>query len=786
MVYKPIAGERPLWDFPDGTLAGREVAAYAVSEALGWDIVPPTILRRRTARAGHGPAVVRRGRRPGAGRHRRPRRRCPHGFRHVFDGLDAHDQPVSLVHEDSPALRRMAVFDVGGQQRRPQGRPRAADARRPPLRRRPRADLPRGARSSAPCCGAGWASRSPSAEIAGLARLAEALDGELREAAAQPGQRRGDGHGFPALRSAAGPRAVPLAAGLVATRSSRGRPSEPAEARRIGFAPCVPGPSPEVPGLPVDRTRRPRARHRDGRARRDPSRGPARLYVCGITPYDATHMGHAATYVAFDLLNRAWRSAGSRGGVRPERHRRRRPAARAGAEGARRLGRAGRARDRALPRGHGGAARPRAGPLHRRGRVDPAGDRAHRAARRGRRGLQASTTTSTSRSPPTRRSARSLGPRPRDDAADLPRARRRPRPRRQEGPARLPAVARRASGRAVVGQPVRARAARLAHRVHRDRPGAPRRRLRRPGRRQRPGLPAPRDVRRPRAGRRPGERVRAGLRARRDGRLRRREDVEVARATWSSSPRCATARSTRWRSGWCCCATTTAATGSGPTPSSGTPSTRSPTGAAPSPSAPAPRRPRWSTEVLAALADDLDAPRAVAAVQAWVDATLGTHRHSPTPPTATRADDRTPLLDAALGARVLSDARLSPRRSPLEVALELPRDRLAGRLGEVRGVAGLLQRADVVGDVLVLLGELVDAALPGPGVLGQVAERDAALEQVLELAEQGERRPWGTAAGRRSGGRRPSRRPPGCRAGCRRPGRRRRCRSGLRRSTARA
>jgi L-cysteine:1D-myo-inositol 2-amino-2-deoxy-alpha-D-glucopyranoside ligase len=38
--------------------------------------------------------------------------------------------------------------------------------------------------------------------------------------------------------------------------------------------------------------------------------GPARLYVCGITPYDATHIGHAATYVAFDLLNRAWRDAG--------------------------------------------------------------------------------------------------------------------------------------------------------------------------------------------------------------------------------------------------------------------------------------------------------------------------------------------------------------------------------------------------------------------------------------------------------------------------------------------
>src|SRR6476469_5065613 len=37
---------------------------------------------------------------------------------------------------------------------------------------------------------------------------------------------------------------------------------------------------------------------------------PARFYVCGITPYDATHIGHANTYVAFDLLNRAWRNAG--------------------------------------------------------------------------------------------------------------------------------------------------------------------------------------------------------------------------------------------------------------------------------------------------------------------------------------------------------------------------------------------------------------------------------------------------------------------------------------------
>ena len=44
-IYKPRRGERPLWDFPSGTLAAREVAAYVVSEALDWSIVPPTVLR---------------------------------------------------------------------------------------------------------------------------------------------------------------------------------------------------------------------------------------------------------------------------------------------------------------------------------------------------------------------------------------------------------------------------------------------------------------------------------------------------------------------------------------------------------------------------------------------------------------------------------------------------------------------------------------------------------------------------------------------------------------------
>ena len=75
VIYKPVRGERPLWDFPDGTLAGREVATFVVSRAGGWDVVPPTVLRRRCAGSGFGPAVDRRpvlalGQRP-AGRHLR-------------------------------------------------------------------------------------------------------------------------------------------------------------------------------------------------------------------------------------------------------------------------------------------------------------------------------------------------------------------------------------------------------------------------------------------------------------------------------------------------------------------------------------------------------------------------------------------------------------------------------------------------------------------------------------------------------------------------------------------
>ncbi|RKS07998.1 putative repeat protein (TIGR03843 family) [Nocardiopsis sp. Huas11] len=85
-VYKPVAGERPLWDFPDGTLAGREVSAYAVSEALGWSVVPPTV--HRDGPFGEGMVQL-----------------WVHG--------DTTVDLVALSREtDNRDLRRMAVFDA--------------------------------------------------------------------------------------------------------------------------------------------------------------------------------------------------------------------------------------------------------------------------------------------------------------------------------------------------------------------------------------------------------------------------------------------------------------------------------------------------------------------------------------------------------------------------------------------------------------------------------------------------------------------------------------------------
>ena len=84
-IYKPTIGERPLDDFPDGTLTRREVAAWHVSEASGWDIVPPTILR-------DGP--------------------FGEGMVQAFIDADPGVDVVAMVVEDDPRLRRMAVLDA--------------------------------------------------------------------------------------------------------------------------------------------------------------------------------------------------------------------------------------------------------------------------------------------------------------------------------------------------------------------------------------------------------------------------------------------------------------------------------------------------------------------------------------------------------------------------------------------------------------------------------------------------------------------------------------------------
>ncbi|PRA09864.1 phosphatidylinositol kinase [Arthrobacter sp. MYb211] len=112
VVYKPIAGESPLWDFPQGTLAHREVAAYQVSQALGWDVVPRTWLRDGPL----GVGMVQLWQEPDPAQDAVNLIASEHvpaaGWKQVLQGQDESGRAVSLVHEDSPSLRRMAVFDV--------------------------------------------------------------------------------------------------------------------------------------------------------------------------------------------------------------------------------------------------------------------------------------------------------------------------------------------------------------------------------------------------------------------------------------------------------------------------------------------------------------------------------------------------------------------------------------------------------------------------------------------------------------------------------------------------
>lgn len=113
-VYKPIAGENPLWDFPDGTLAAREVAAYEVSAALGWNLVPETILRDGPL----GPGMCQRW--IDAGEATRLLAILPtNAEAHDLDGWCpimtvglADGEEGILAHSDNNQLRRIALFDV--------------------------------------------------------------------------------------------------------------------------------------------------------------------------------------------------------------------------------------------------------------------------------------------------------------------------------------------------------------------------------------------------------------------------------------------------------------------------------------------------------------------------------------------------------------------------------------------------------------------------------------------------------------------------------------------------
>lgn len=112
VVYKPVAGESPLWDFPHGMLARREVASYLVSQVLGWDVVPHTWLRDGPL----GEGMVQLWKEPDPDQNPvdlLPAEEVPQsGWKHVLKGQDETGRIVELVHEDSPALRRMAVFDI--------------------------------------------------------------------------------------------------------------------------------------------------------------------------------------------------------------------------------------------------------------------------------------------------------------------------------------------------------------------------------------------------------------------------------------------------------------------------------------------------------------------------------------------------------------------------------------------------------------------------------------------------------------------------------------------------
>ena len=110
-VYKPVRGERPLWDFPDGTLAGREAAAYLVSAATGWGLVPPTVLR--DGPFGEGMCQIWVEADPDAELLALQDAEEPEpGWRAIARAEVGRGRTALLVHAEDARLRRLAVLDV--------------------------------------------------------------------------------------------------------------------------------------------------------------------------------------------------------------------------------------------------------------------------------------------------------------------------------------------------------------------------------------------------------------------------------------------------------------------------------------------------------------------------------------------------------------------------------------------------------------------------------------------------------------------------------------------------
>jgi uncharacterized repeat protein (TIGR03843 family) len=109
-VYKPVSGERPLWDFPDGTLAGREVATYLIAEASGLGAIPPTVLR--DGPFGEGMVQLWVNTTEDELVDVRAPDELPKDWRIVLHAHDRLGEPAVLAHADHAGMQELALLDI--------------------------------------------------------------------------------------------------------------------------------------------------------------------------------------------------------------------------------------------------------------------------------------------------------------------------------------------------------------------------------------------------------------------------------------------------------------------------------------------------------------------------------------------------------------------------------------------------------------------------------------------------------------------------------------------------